>query len=422
MRVIVIGAGVSGVLTAYRLTKAGCEVMVVDRAAGPAAETSFANGGVIGGTQIEPWASPGLQWKLLKWIGREDAPLLVRWRELPRMVGWGLAFLRNCTTARFHRNLAASGRLTRHSLACFARLRDEAGLDGSEYALIRRGALKLYLSRETFDAAAAESETIAKLGFGVSPVDAAECVRREPGLGPAAHTIAGGVAYDDEEIGDCRAFTLAMAERARAGGAVFRFGTPVWGLRRSGDAVAAMVTRDAELTADAYVLATASYSAGLLRGVGVSAPVIPTKGLTITVPAAPWPDAVRSAVMDHSRIFGLIRIGDNLRVSGSAEITGHDTTPSDRRCDAILANVLELFPDFRACLGNGQKRWAGNRGNTPDGPPILGATPLRNLFLNIGHGPQGWSTSAGAADIVADIVLGRSPAIELDGLTLDRFA
>ena len=422
MRIVVLGAGISGVATAYLLARNGCEVTVIDRAHGVADETSYANGGVVGGTQIEPWASPGLQWQILKWLGREDAPLLVRWREIPRIKDWGLRFLRNCTAARFKRNLAASGRLTRHSLRMFDRIRSESGIDPEEYRLIRKGAIKLYMSEESFTTARAEVSPIRELGFDVEAVDAAACVKREPGLAPVVESIAGGVVYREEEIGDCRLFTRALADRAAAEGVVFQFDTEVFSLDRAGDLVESVRTNHGHLKADIFVVATASYSAPLLQTCGLDVPVIPTKGVTISVPAAPWRDAVRSAVMDHSRLFGLIRIGDDLRVSGSAEIAGYDTVPNPARCDAIIANVLELFPDFHACLDAGkQRRWAGVRGNSPDGPPIIGSTPIANLYLNIGHGPQGWSTSCGCADLVAASVLGKTPAIDLDGLTIARF-
>ncbi len=422
MRVIVLGAGIIGVTTAYLLARGGCEVTVIDRTHGVADETSFANGGVVGGTQIEPWASPGLQWQILKWLGREDAPLLVRWREISRTPEWGLRFLRNCTVERFNRNLAASGRLTRHSLGMFDRIRSKSGIDPEDYRLIRKGAIKLYMTEESFATARAEVAPIRALGFDVDTVDAAECVTREPGLAPVADTIVGGVVYREEEIGDCRLFTRALAARAAAEGVVFCFNTEVLGLGRSGNRLESVRTNHDQLKADAFVVATASYSAPLLKTCGLKAPVIPTKGVTISVSAAPWRDAVRSAVMDHSRLFGLIRIGDDMRVSGSAEIAGYDTVPNQGRCDAIIANVLELFPDFRACLDVGeQRRWAGVRGNSPDGPPIIGPTPIANLYLNIGHGPQGWSTSCGCADLVAASVLGQAPAIDLDGLALARF-
>ena len=184
-------------------------------------------------------------------------------------------------------------------------------------------------------------------------------------------------------------------------GVTFHFANEVRALVHQGDLITAVETANGRLEPDAVVAATASRSAPLLRTAALKVPVVPTKGLTISVPAAPWPDAVRSAVMDHSRFFGLIRIGEDMRVSRSAEIAGYDTRPSDRRCDAIIENVLELFPAFQACLDAGpQRRWAGLRGNSPDGPPIIGPTPIRNLFLDIGHGPQSWSTAAGAADLV----------------------
>jgi len=423
MRVLVIGAGVNGVSTAYALASRGAEVTVVDRAAGVADGASFANGGVVGGTQIEPWAAPGLRRLILQWLFREDAPLLVRWRELPKLASWGLAFLRNCEAGRFERNLRASGRLTRHSLACFASLRATAGIDAADYSLIQKGALKLYHTAEAMAEATAEADLIRALGFAVEAIDARACAAVEPGLAPVADRLAGGLHFKEEEIGDCRAFTRVLAGRAQDLGVAFRFGTEIRRLRRTADRLAEVETRGGgTLAADAFVAATASWSAPLLRTAGLKVPVVPAKGLTISVPAAPWPDAVRSAVMDHSRLFGLIRIGDAMRVSGSAELTGYDTRPSDRRCEAILNNVLELFPAFKACLDAGEpRRWAGLRGNSPDGPPIIGPTPIRNLFLDIGHGPQGWSTSAGAADLVADCVLGRPPAIDLDGLTLARF-
>lgn len=421
MRVVVIGAGISGIVTAYMLARRGCEVTIVDRAAGIADETSYANGGVVGGTQIEPWATPGLQWHLLKWIGREDAPLLVRLNQLPKITGWGLRFLRSCNERRFAQAIEASGRLTRHSLAMFETVRTEAKIDPAEYALLRHGAIKVYLTEQSFDTACREAEQIRALGFDVHPVDRSGCVAQEPGLAPVADALTGGVVYRDEEIGNCRLFAKALGRRLEALGVEFRMETAVRRIRTAGNGVDGIETAAGTITADAYVVATASHSNPLLRTAGLHVPVIPIKGVTISVPSAPWPDAVRGAVMDHSRLFGLIRIGDQMRISGSAEITGYDTTPQDARCEAIIANVLELFPAFAPCLAGTQSRWAGVRGNTPDGPPVLGPTPIRNLFLNIGHGPQGWSTSCGCADIVADCVVGRSPAIDMSGLTLGRF-
>ncbi|MEZ5904045.1 MAG: FAD-dependent oxidoreductase [Geminicoccaceae bacterium] len=366
MRVLVIGAGISGVTVAHALATRGAEVTVVEREAGPADGTSFANGGVAGATQIEPWAAPGLRPLILKWLFREDAPLLVRWRQLPKLTGWGLKFWRNCEPERFRRHLEASGRLTRHSLTCFAALREAAGIEGADYSLIRRGALKVYHTPEAMAEAVAEAAVIRELGFNINDIDGRACAALEPGLAPVADRLEGGLHFLDEEIGDCRAFTRLLAARAAALGVTFRFATPVERLVRTGERISAVVTADGPLEADAVVVATASWSAPLLRTCGLDVPVVPAKGLSISVAADAWPDAVRSVVMDHSRLFGLVRIGDDMRITGSAELTGYDATPADSRCAAIIRNVLELFPGFQACLdASPQRRWAGLRGSSP---------------------------------------------------------
>jgi D-amino-acid dehydrogenase len=237
MKVAVIGAGVSGVTTAYMLALRGCEVTLVDRAESVADETSYANGSVVGGTQIEPWAGPGLQWQLLKWIGKENAPLLVRWGQLPRIMGWGVRFLRNCGHRQFMKNLRTSGRLTRHSLKMFEQLRSEAIVEGQDYSLNAHGAIKVYHSNEAYEQACSEAETIAALGFDIRPVDRDGCVAQEPGLAPVAESLAGGVVYADEEIGNCREFTRTLAKRLESQGVELKLNTVVDRIERNGDRI-----------------------------------------------------------------------------------------------------------------------------------------------------------------------------------------
>ena len=395
---------------------------VIERHAEPAMETSHANGGVVGGTQVEPWAQPGLPWKLLGWIGKDDAPILLRTGELSRMWRWGWRFLRNCTAGRYRRNMETSLRLTLYSLEVFSQVRAELGMTGPEYDLNTTGALKLYLTQETLDEGVRSCKVLADLGMPFRALEVEECVDQEPALRPAMGTLAGGIFFPLEEIGDCRKFTQAIAAQCQASGVTFRYGVTAQALDVRGDRIEGVRTDQGSLKADAYVVALASHTPRLLRGIGVRVPICPIKGVTVTVPIAGWEEPVRGAVMDHSRLFGLIRIGDRLRLSGSAEVTGYDTVPEPRRCEAIIRNALELFPDFDGCLKAGTSvTWAGVRGNSPDGPPILGPTPLANLYLNAGHGPQGWSTSCGAAKLVADAVQRRQPDIDLEGLTLERF-
>jgi D-amino-acid dehydrogenase len=422
MRTIVLGAGVNGVTTGYFLAQRGHEVVVVDRQSEPANETSYANGGVIGGTQVEPWAKAGLPWKILAWLGQENAPLLVRFNQLPRIWRWGHLFIANCTDGRFRRNLAANVALTRYSLDEFARFRADAGIDGGEYDLCRRGALKVFNTMEAFTAAQHTTAYINDLGIPVRVLGPQDAARIEPALVPTLGSIVGALHYPDEEIGDCRKFTQLVAHLGARLGIEFRYGTTAHRLVLRNGRVAAVETSAGPISGDRFVVALASYSAPFLRSAGLSVPVVPVKGVTVTVSAEGWDSPLRAAVVDHSRLFGLIRIGDRIRASGSAEITGYDRTPSASRCQALLDNVVALFPAFANCLRAGAPiRWAGVRGNTPDGRPILGPTPLGNLFLNIGHGPQGWSTSCGASRLVADMVSGLPPAIDPEPLTLRRF-
>lgn len=422
MKVVVLGAGVSGVMTAYELARAGHAVEVVDRQTSAGEETSFANGGMIGGTQVEPWAQPGLPRKVLSWIGREDAPLLLRMGQVPAMWRWGLRFLANCTESRLAENLAANVALTRYSMERFPKVRAEAGLDGTEYDLNTTGALKVYFDRGHLDAVRAGVAEIAGQGIPVEEIDGDACRRREPALAGIDQDIAGGFLYPGDEIGDCRQFTKTMAGVAEGLGVRFRWNTAVTGFARSGNRVGAVETDAGPVTGDAFVVAMASHSPGLLRGLGIRLPVIPVRGVSVTVPAGAWNAAPRGAVIDHTRLFGMIRIGDRLRIAGLAEVAGYDTQPPPVRIKALTDNVLDLFPDFAACLAAGEPRiWAGLRGVSPDSRPILGPTPVSNVFLNAGHGPQGWSTSCGAAKVAADLVTGAAPEIDWRPYALERF-
>ncbi|MBN9073489.1 MAG: FAD-dependent oxidoreductase [Rhizobiales bacterium] len=422
MRVVVVGAGISGTMTAYFLHRAGCEVTVVERESGAADATSFGNGGVIGCTQVEPWAQPGLPLKLLKWIGREDAPVLVRVGQIPHVMGWGRRFLARCNAADARDALAVNVRLTLYCLEQFAALREREKMTGEEYDLGLNGAYKLFFTPEAFAHAREFGKELAGLGAPVEALDSRAAAEREPALGPIGDHLSGVLAFPKEEIGDCRKFTRWMADRLQRAGVRFLYGTGVSRFRVESGRVRAVDTHKGPLDADAFVVAAASWTPGLLKDIGIRVPVIPVKGVSITVPATPWEGALQSAVIDYSRLFGLIRIGDRLRVSGSAEVTGHNTVPSPARCKALVDSVLEIFPQFAACMKAGPPLyWAGLRGNSPDGVPILGRTPVGNLFLNVGHGPEGWSTSCGGARLVAAAVTGERPEISMAGLEYSRF-
>lgn len=414
-RTIVLGAGVIGTATAWYLARHGHEVTVIERQGAVARETSFANGGVLHSSEAEPWSRPGMGRNLIRWIGREDAPLLLRPRALPSVWRWGLAFLANCRKTPFRENTRRNLRLTLYTLDCVKRIREETG---SAYDVATEGSLKVYTSESALGAMEAEARLMEPHGLVCERLDVKECVAREPALGPIEGTLAGGLYFPADEHGDCRAFTEGLAEHAaREHGVKFRFSRTVTGLRVDGRRVQAVETDDGPLEADNVVVALGSHTPALLRPHGIRLAIQPVKGVTVTVPAAAWPDGPKVPIIDDSRLFGLIRIGDRYRCSGSAEIDGFDATPNRARCERLVENVISVFPDFARCWDpETAQLWAGLRPMTPSGTPYLGPTRIEGLFVNAGHGHLGWTMSCGSARVVADLVAGRDPEIDVAGL------
>jgi D-amino-acid dehydrogenase len=417
MKTIVLGGGVIGTTTAYYLAKQGHEVHLVDRQPGVAEETSFGNGGVLHTSEAEPWSRPGMPMNILRWLGKETAPLLLRTEVLPKMWQWGLAFVRNCTTDRFRRSTMINLRLSFYTLQCLAEIRAETGM---RYDDLQRGTLKIYTRPEALAKVRTECEVMLPYGIKFEVADAARCVALEPALAPIRDTLAGGLYFPPDETGDCRKFTIGLKDWCERQGLVTcHFDTSVQKIESEGGKVSGIATDRGRLTADAYVVCMGSYTPLILRPLGIRLPIYPVKGVTITVPAAPWADGLMMPIIDDARLFGLVRLGDRYRCSGSAEITGYDPVPSRVRCQAIVDNVISVFPEFARCYDPATALyWAGLRPMTPSGNPFLGATPLSNLFVNAGHGHLGWTMSCGSSRAVADVVSGRTPDIDLSGLTI----
>jgi len=416
MKVIVLGAGVVGTATAYFLARHGVEVEVVERRPGAALETSFGNGGVIHASEVEPWSQPGMPLKVLKWLGQENAPLLVRYGALPRMWQWGLKFMANCTEERFRRNTLVNLRLALHSLAMLQKIRAETDID---YDLRTHGVLKIYTNAQSLRSGIATAKFLSGSGLTFAEADVAECVRRVPALQATAGSLVGGIYFPRDEIGDCHKFTTALAKRCAELGVTFHYGTTVQGLDRNSNGITAVVTSRGVLRADRFVVAMGSFAPLLLKQVGIRVPIYPVKGVTITVPGQAWPDRPSLPVIDDGRIFGLVPLGDRMRVSGSAEVASYDTTPSPARCQAILNNVVSVFPDFARCVDPATvKYWAGVRPVTPSGTPILGRAPIANLFIAAGHGHLGWTMGCGSGEVMAALVTGNAASIDTSGFAL----
>jgi len=412
MRVLVLGAGVIGTASAWYLSKAGHEVVVVDRQPGPGLETSFANGGQIAVSHAEPWANPGAPAKIVKWLAKEDAPLLFRLRADPAQWAWGLRFLVECLPGRTRDNIAQILNLGIYSRAALQALRLETGIS---YDHLERGILHFYTSVAEFNGALEPARIMREFGVDRQPKTPDECVAIEPALAAARERIAGGTFTSTDESGDAHKFTSALADLAAERGVTFRYGMDIRDLARAGGSVQGvrLYSRergDMTLTADAYVVALGSYSPLLLQRVVRSVPVYPAKGYSISVPVIASALAPTVSLTDDEFKLVFSRLGDTLRVAGTAELAGYDTSINQVRCEAIVRRTAALFPGASDLAK--ARFWAGLRPATPGNVPLIGRYALTNLFLNTGHGTLGWTHACGSGRAIADIVSGRAPEVD----------
>ncbi|MFT3722931.1 MAG: D-amino acid dehydrogenase [Hyphomonadaceae bacterium] len=417
MKVAVLGGGVVGVTTAYYLTRAGHEVVLVERRQGPALETSFANAGEISPGYASPWAAPDVPRKALKWLFMKHAPLILQPKLDARMACWLLAILRNCTSERYAINKSRMVRLAAYSREQLAALRQEIGI---RYDERMQGTLQLFRKQEQLDGVAKDIEVLQRDGVAFEVLDRAGCIRAEPGLGNARIELAGGLRLPGDETGDCFKFTQSLAKIASESGVDFRFGETVRGLEKIGASVAGVVTDKGLISAQAFVVAMGSYSPFLVRDLGVRLPVYPVKGYSITAKIVDGGRAPVSTLLDESYKVAITRLGDRIRVGGMAEVAGFDHRLPHRRRNTLEHSLDSLFP------GGGDLRsatfWSGLRPMTPDGTPVVGKTPVSNLYVNTGHGTLGWTMACGSARIISDLVSGVAPEIETGDLSVHRYA
>lgn len=420
MHIVVIGAGLLGLTTAWFLRQQGCEVTVIDRAEGPGRETSFANGGMLHASQANPWNEPGVLGHALKMLGKEDAALLFRLRALPAMLGWGLRFIRNSSPALYLRNFEKNAHLARYSLACMADLREAIG---TAYDYDARGTLKLFRTPEGVSAAAAMCRQLADWGIAFEVVDGAGAVGLEPALSPIADKLAGGLYFPADESGDAHRFCELLAAANAARGVSFRYRTQVKRLLRDAKRMLGVSTVEGDFVeADAFVIAAGSHSAPLARELGLAVPVQPAKGYSITLPLGEWQAPPRMPVIDDFLHAAVCPLGDRLRVAGTAEFAGYDLRLTPARIANLFKLLQQLYPAFTPHLEPARAtQWTGLRPMSADGVGIMGRTRLANVFLNTGHGPLGWTMAAGAGRLVADEIVGRTPALELEPYRLSRF-
>lgn len=411
MKVLVLGAGVVGVTSAWYLHKAGHEVVVLDQNSGPALGASFGNAGGVCPSFAGPWAAPGMPFKALKWMFQSSAPLKIRPGIDPAQWRWLLQFVSNCRADKFASNKQIMQRVAHYSLTCLQALRAETGI---AYANQSAGILQLFQTEDEFDYGALCAELLDEEGIPNRLVNAAEASAIEPALKNASVPFRGGLHLPKDETGDCHLFCNALTDLLKTNGVAFHYDTTIRNIVSDGAQIDFVHTSAGRFEADAYLIALGAQVAGVLRPLGLRLPVYPVKGYSITGTIQNAENAPQSSVMDeHSKIM-FTRLGDRLRVAGIAEISGFDDTLRPSAFSNVLRRTEALFPG--AVIPENCKRWTGFRPMTPDGPPILGKTRYDNLFLNSGHGSNGWTQSCGTSKVVADIISGRQPEIDISGL------
>ncbi|MEM9808893.1 MAG: D-amino acid dehydrogenase [Cyanobacteria bacterium P01_D01_bin.56] len=412
MEVCVLGAGVVGTTTAWFLQNAGYQVTVIERRSAAALETSFANGGQISVSHAEPWANPSTPEKILKWIGREDAPLLFRLRADTSQWCWGLRFLQECVPARARHNLIQLLNLGTFSRSALQALRAETDI---AYDCLTLGILHFYTSQREFKAAIQATQLMQDFGCDRRVITAEEAVQMEPALKTVQDKIVGATYTSADESGDAHKFTQNLAQLCQAQGVKFLWDTQVHMLEASGGKVDSLQISRADgyretIKPDVCVVCLGSYSPQLVKPLGINLHIYPVKGYSATFPVEREDLAYSTSLTDDEYKLVFSRLGDRLRVAGTAELNGYGLALNAARCEAIVDRVMELFPG--ATNPKLAKFWTGLRPSTPSNLPYIGKTRYANLFLNTGHGTLGWTHSCGSAKAIADIIAGKKPEVD----------
>jgi D-amino-acid dehydrogenase len=411
MQICILGAGALGVMTAYFLEQNGHKVTIIERQPEAAMETSFANGGQLSYSHAEPWANPAVLPKIVKWMFKENSPLVLSAKSLtPEMMAWGLKFLGQCTTAKARENTLNILRLALYSRQVMGELRGQTPV---EFNFLPNGILHFFTEQTLLEGAIKQAAFQAEYGAPYHVLSAQQCIEKEPALAGLASQLVGGVFHPEDESGDIHYFTKGLAAQLK--NTEFHYNTQVVSLERDGRRIRAVRTNKNRIEADRFVMSLGSYSQKFLQPLGIRSNIYPMKGYSISVPIN-GKKAPNLSITDQGSKIVYSRLGNIFRAAGTAEFAGHDTTITPKRIEHMKSEMKRVFGDcgdFDKATG-----WACLRPQTPSGAPVLGETTYDNLYLNTGHGTLGWTLGAGSAKIVADMIEGKSTAISLSGLTL----
>ncbi|MEG3753856.1 D-amino acid dehydrogenase [Psychromonas arctica] len=418
MKVLILGSGVIGVTSAWYLAKSGHDVTVVDRQSTVANETSFANAGQISPGYSAPWAAPGIPIKAMKWLIQELAPLKINFKDLDtETMLWMTKMVANCNTSDYHINKSRMMRVAEYSRDCLRDIRREINI---EYDHRTQGTLQVFRTDSQVQSAKKDIQVLTECGVDHTVLSADDCLGYEPALKHTINKIVGGLHLPNDETGDCHQFVTELSKDCERMGVKFMMDTNIQKLNKQGGEIVSVSTDKGELTADSYLMALGSYSTHMLANVGIKVPVYPIKGYSLTLPIEDFSAAPESTVMDETYKVAITRLGDRIRVGGTAEISSYNMALLEKRRKNIEFSIADLFP-HAADLAKAEF-WTGLRPMTPDGTPILGKTNIDNLFLNTGHGTLGWTMSLGSAKFVSDVMNDKQPEIDDAGLSVDRYA
>ena len=410
--IIVLGAGVIGTTTAYKLAMDGHDVTVIDAEDGAAMMTSYANAGLVAPGHAFAWASPAAPGMMLRSQWRGDQAIRLKLRPSWRQWKWMWRFLRECTTDRARSNTMMKADLCRFSQLHLNRIVAESSID---YDCESGGLMYFYRNKAGYTAASKKADILRSNGTRVEELSPREMVERDPGLSRAETMVAGALFAPGDESGDAHMFTNALARVARNKGVEFKFNTRIRRLVRDGDSISHVETDKGDFTADAYVLCLGVNSPDLVKPLGMDLPIYPVRGYSVTVPVTDKAAAPRMGGIDEDNLLAYCPMGDRLRITATAEIAGYDRRFKPRDFKVMLDRAQALFghcADFTK-----PKYWVGLRPMTPNGIPVVDRSPIGNLWLNVGHGHMGWTMASGCAAITADIIAGRTPNHDIGGLT-----
>jgi D-amino-acid dehydrogenase len=417
MKILVVGSGLIGLTTAYFLKRRGYEVWVADRREGPGLETSFANGALLTPGMSDPWNSPGSWRAVLSSMGRLDAPMQLRLKALPSMLGWGWEFLRNSAISVFERNTFSNLALSILSLQMMEVLRQQTGI---EYGRAASGSLRIFRDARSLDQAAAAAAKLSSSGLTHCTLSAQGAVDLEPALNPIAGELAGAIYYPIDEIGDAYRFCVELVSHAEREGTSFNFGINISKLLVDSGRVVAAVDGRSHIVADHYVVAAGSYSTRLLKTANVRVPVQPVKGYSMTFDGLAARAQLKVPVVDDQLHAVIVPLNGAIRVAGTAEFAGYDRDPNPARTRNLVYLLNRVLPHVHV-VPEAAKAWNGLRAMSADGVPIIGPTRIANLWVNTGHGHLGWTMAAGSAQLLADLMFGEASTIDPAPFALARF-